>query len=322
MTSRRSSHYPTAGLLDDLRLVTLATYRRSLRGEITYLYFMKSDVIQTYTYKHSETIGIEAKTSDFLWGKQEMSSMMHRVSFYHLIWIEEGELLLTLDFQTYCLTAHQALLIAVGQVCRFHTEHTPPKAYSVLFRAEVLGAHHTDQSLLHPLLYRPLTLSPIITLHPEIVRPHFSLLTQELQKDHDTLTNIIVHNHLRILLAQVMRHIHPSIGRASDQTLQRFIEVVEANYHKTHHVSHYLQILSIPERKLTDCVLSLTGLRPKAYIDQRIMLEAKRLLIHSTLSIKEVAFSLGFDEPTNFNKFFRKHSSTTPQSFRLDNRID
>lgn len=95
---------------------------------------MKSDVIQTYTYKHSETIGIEAKTSDFLWGKQEMSSMMHRVSFYHLIWIEEGELLLTLDFQTYCLTAHQALLIAVGQVCRFHIEHTPPKAYSVLFR--------------------------------------------------------------------------------------------------------------------------------------------------------------------------------------------
>ncbi|MNL40944.1 DNA-binding transcriptional regulator AraC [compost metagenome] len=51
-------------------------------------------------------------------------------------------------------------------------------------------------------------------------------------------------------------------------------------------------------------------------IDQRVMLEAKRLLVHTHESIKEIGFALGFEEPTNFVKYFRKHSGLTPVAFR------
>ena len=47
------------------------------------------------------------------------------------------------------------------------------------------------------------------------------------------------------------------------------------------------------------------------------MLEAKRLLAYSNMTIKEVAFALGFEEATNFNKFFRKHAKITPNCFRI-----
>jgi len=55
---------------------------------------------------------------------------------------------------------------------------------------------------------------------------------------------------------------------------------------------------------------------PKELIDDRILLEAKRLLVYGNKSIKEIAFQLGFEEPTNFIKYFRKHIDKTPMEFR------
>ena len=60
----------------------------------------------------------------------------------------------------------------------------------------------------------------------------------------------------------------------------------------------------------------ILGSTPKKIIDDRIMLEAKRLLAHSSESVKEISYSLGFDEPTNFVKYFRKHHLSTPIEFR------
>lgn len=51
-------------------------------------------------------------------------------------------------------------------------------------------------------------------------------------------------------------------------------------------------------------------------IDDRVMLEAKRLLAHTQDTIKEIGYTLGYDEPTNFIKYFKKHNGQTPVEFR------
>ena len=51
------------------------------------------------------------------------------------------------------------------------------------------------------------------------------------------------------------------------------------------------------------------------------MLEAKRILAHTTESVKEIGYDLGFDEPTNFIKYFKKHSKFTPTEFREQNTL-
>ena len=58
------------------------------------------------------------------------------------------------------------------------------------------------------------------------------------------------------------------------------------------------------------------GKSPKEMIDDRVVLEAKRLLLYSDSSVKEISHELGFDEPTNFIKYFRKHVAQTPNTFR------
>ena len=74
--------------------------------------------------------------------------------------------------------------------------------------------------------------------------------------------------------------------------------------------------MAVSEKKLTKSIAATLGKSPKALIDERIVLEAKRLLVHTNSSIKEIGFDLGFDEPTNFIKYFRKHEAKTPIEFR------
>ncbi|MCC8173154.1 MAG: helix-turn-helix domain-containing protein, partial [Odoribacter sp.] len=74
--------------------------------------------------------------------------------------------------------------------------------------------------------------------------------------------------------------------------------------------------LGIGEKTLSKEVKLLTGKTPKLYIDERLTLEAKRLLSYSLLTVKEICFELGFDEPTNFGKFFKKQTGITPVAFR------
>ena len=54
----------------------------------------------------------------------------------------------------------------------------------------------------------------------------------------------------------------------------------------------------------------------KDFVDERVILEIKRLLIHTHLSVKEIAEATGFDEPTNLIKFFKRYTGQTPLSFR------
>ena len=74
--------------------------------------------------------------------------------------------------------------------------------------------------------------------------------------------------------------------------------------------------MNVSEKRLTRATTNTLGHTPKTMIVERVMLEAKRLLIHTELSIKEIAYDLGFEEPTNFIKYFRKHTGKTPIEFR------
>jgi AraC family transcriptional activator of pobA len=64
---------------------------------------------------------------------------------------------------------------------------------------------------------------------------------------------------------------------------------------------------------LTRQVLNKTA---KEFIEEQVILEAKRLLAQGSRPIKEIAYELGFSEPTNMVKFFKKHTHTTPAAFR------
>lgn len=95
-----------------------------------------------------------------------------------------------------------------------------------------------------------------------------------------------------------------------------FKDLLEVQFKEQKQVNSYSGQLSVTEKRLNQATSKVLGKTPKQMIDERVMLEAKRLLAHTNESIKEIGFALGFEEPTNFIKYFKKHHNTTPVEFR------
>ena len=262
-------------------------------------------IIPKYGFNGPSALGIEVKPLTFISEKAEKASKIHRAGFYQLLWIEQGRLSLTLDFEDVSLSDEEALLISPGQVVRFGIDSLP-KGFAVLFVSEFIGEASSDIQLLHQLLGASLRGYRVSSLHDLPILGLMQQLMHELTEAESMYQLIITRSCLRILLAEVARRLPREAERGSELA-GLFFQAVEEHQQK----------LGVMEKQLASAVRQAVGMTPKAYLDQRRLLEAKRLLSFSELSIKEVAFKLGFDEPTNFNKFFRKHADLSPGDFRL-----
>lgn len=138
----------------------------------------------------------------------------------------------------------------------------------------------------------------------------------------DSLQHNIIKNHLHnfLLLAEREKRKQGFIEfkkTADFDYVILFRELLEANYTKLKTVKEYASLLFISEKRLGQATTKVLGKSPKVIINERIVLESKRLLANTKESVKEIGYSLGFEEPTNFIKFFKNITGLTPLEFRI-----
>ncbi|GEM_PF-542498 len=109
----------------------------------------------------------------------------------------------------------------------------------------------------------------------------------------------------------------PSLNQAR---YQQFMALVDRHYLHEQNISFYSQTLNCSPEQLRESCRKLTGKSPQELLHQRRLLEAKRLLLHSSVAVKEIAFALGFVDPAYFGRFFRRLSGRSPEQFRLEIR--
>jgi len=97
---------------------------------------------------------------------------------------------------------------------------------------------------------------------------------------------------------------------------RRFTQLLEANYKKKHSVADYADILAIAPKTLTHKFKRLNLPQPNEIIKSRIILEAKRLLVHTPKSAKEIAYDLGYEDPAYFSRLFFIKTGETPVGFK------
>lgn len=109
-------------------------------------------------------------------------------------------------------------------------------------------------------------------------------------------------------------------GTFKNDLARKFIRLVDNQFIGLKSVSDYADLLNISPGHLNDSIKKETGKSASEIIHDRIVLESKRLLYHSEMSVKEIAIHLNYEDPSYFSKFFKKQTKATPDQFRNDIR--
>lgn len=95
-----------------------------------------------------------------------------------------------------------------------------------------------------------------------------------------------------------------------------FKSVVENHFMKWHQVKEYAETLNVTPNYLNEVIKSAINISAKDFIQNRIILEAKRIAVFTSKSSKEIGYELGFDDPSHFSKFFKSNTGQSLQNFK------
>jgi AraC family transcriptional activator of pobA len=131
----------------------------------------------------------------------------------------------------------------------------------------------------------------------------------------------IVEAQLKLLLVLVIRLRAASGFSAFARTpeaalLRRFRQMVEARFREHGPMADYAEALGLSEDRLHAIARRAAGIPPKEIIQRRLLLEAKRHLLYTTMTVKEIAYELGFSDPAYFTRFFSRRAGISPGGYR------
>ena len=240
---------------------------------------------------------------------------------FHIAYVGlRGRGQLVVDFAPAPLGAGWLTVVASGQVQQF-VPGSEPDAWMLLFSPEFLALGARDVDPLRGASVLAARTEPALALAaPERRELHAlcELLAAEYARPFDAVQPAALAALLRAVLLRAERIATAARGPAGAPAaeLTRFFTTLERDVLTTRSVAHYARATGVSPRRLGELLVAHAGRSTKQLIDERVALEAKRLLAHTDLSVKELADRTGFAEPTNFVKFFRHHAGTTPLAFR------
>lgn len=124
-----------------------------------------------------------------------------------------------------------------------------------------------------------------------------------------------------LLRATAVPEAGPELSTTDHEVFHRYRVAVERGFRQQHQVADYERALGYGQRALARATRAATGLGAKQFLDQRILLEAKRLLSHTSLPVAVCGQRVGFDDPANFSTFFRRQTGQTPREWRAENSV-
>ncbi|MDQ0717517.1 AraC-like DNA-binding protein [Streptomyces luteogriseus] len=257
------------------------------------------------------------------WHADAPLERVHRIDFHVVMLFGAGPVRHMVDFTEYEAMAGDLLWIRPGQVHRFSrsseyrgTVLTMQPGFLPRSTVEATGLYRYD---LPPLL-RPdaAQLAGLQAALAQLLREYEDTSTLPLSLHTAVLRHALTAFLLR--LAHLAASSAQALRQRSDSTFTLFRDAVERDFATNHSVSAYADALGYSRRTLVRAVRAATGETPKAFIDKRVVLEAKRLLAHTELPIGRVGVAVGFPDAANFSKFFHQHTDQTPAAFRSELR--
>lgn len=240
----------------------------------------------------------------------------HRHSYQEIIWVRQGTAEHLLDGDCIHYPARTLLVVPKGRIHRF-VPSVDCRGCVIRFREEFLPTQSN-------LLFSQFTGHAAFHLddgQAAVAESYFSLFSSE-GRDADPYNLQALRHLLAAFVAKLeeLRLLDAGMGPHDFSrtlcTWNRLNSLIEQKFKSEHGVSYYATELGLSSRKLGDIVKLYTGRNVSEVIDERLITEAKRLILFSDLTIKEIAFELGFEEHSYFSKVFKKLTGKTPSGFK------
>jgi len=243
----------------------------------------------------------------------------HRHDFHSFFFLEKGTVTIEIDFKEYQVKAPAVIYMHPNQVHLIKT-----------YRNVTVSTCAVSNENLHPGYLK--LLEDITPAEPMLLKKEtFSVVTETVslcikfyERKRDRLYHSALKDSCNALVAFIIslyleRSPSPDKPSRFETVARSFHEILEHNYATIKRPAAYADKLNISTHYLNECVKNTTGHSVSHHIQQRVILEAKRLLYHSGKSVKEIASELGYDDYPYFSRLFTKVTGITAVAFRNKN---
>lgn len=243
----------------------------------------------------------------------------HRHHFYTFILVTGGAGRHDIDFREYELRTGRLFLIAPGQIHAWK-ELNKVKGFVLLFTDSFMALSKGRRLLSSWPLFRSHQPACLDLPEGEIKDwvDEFAEMEKELQAPDEFSRDAIFYSISSFLVkaSRMMRKHSRVVPSQGQDMLFAFHELIEKNFVELKMPSEYAPLLHVTPNHLNAYCKRRSGMTAGQLIRQRILLEAKRLLVHTKLSVSEIAYRLGFVDNSYFGRYFKKYCGTTPENFR------
>jgi AraC family transcriptional regulator, transcriptional activator of pobA len=244
----------------------------------------------------------------------------HSHSFYMVMYVKNGSGTHTIDFVSYPIQANQLFFLTPGQV---HNWVLAPETegYTLFFEANFFSTFYT-QRLGEYAFFHTNQHAPVLNIVNENLKFE-QLFTEAFQEFTDTKPNRndVFLAQLFILLENINRHYeslqNPEIN-AQFFKIRQFEDLMNQHFLEKKEIKDYADLMHISPNYLNAVCKNFLNKTASQMLHERLVVEAKRLLTHSKLSIKEIVYHLGFNDTSYFTRFFKKLTNKTPVEFRKE----
>lgn len=244
----------------------------------------------------------------------------HRKDYYFMAFIKMGSSRHWIDTTPYDLKPNTFYFTVPHQV-HLKEESKPVTGMTISFSHDFLASDNNGVLKDLPIIQNPydgheLSLSDQDLIFVEDI---LEKIHTEYHAKHSWQHNMLM-AYMKILLIYLSR-LYTEQFSAAEQLpdkvlLKRYLSKIEESYTTSHEVNAYAEMLNISAGHLSELVKEQSGKPAIIHIHERLILEAKRLLFHTDYAIKEIAYHLGFEDASYFNRFFKRLTNYTPVAYR------
>lgn len=246
-------------------------------------------------------------------------------SYIKVLYLNEG-FDIKVDFDVYSTVGPTLFFIGPNQVLNIENIGQQPGRLIFYNRDFYCIQLHDEEVACDGLLFNNINNMPMTVIPAQEaifieylflrIEDEFELKDGSLEEMIRTYLKQLLIKSTRLWKVQHLNEILTSKPSSDLEFFRKFTQLVDANYKQKHNVADYADLLMIAPKTLTHRFKRLNLPQPNEIIKNRIILEAKRLLVHTDKTAKEIAYALGYDDPAYFSRLFFIKTGEPPSGFR------